>query len=116
MIAMPEKTPAYLPEVCPECGAKVWHRFSRIDPMSWTEADFLKEHEVNEETHVVRPRNCTCTADKICENCQPIDSIIINAVIEVSMKKLVDEFINGEFSGSVPVGVIQGPPGSTEKP
>lgn len=48
-MAMPDKTPAYLPENCPHCGAKVWHRLSRLQSMSWTEADFLAEYEVDEE-------------------------------------------------------------------
>ena len=33
-IPMPERTPAYAPEACPHCGAKVWHRFSRLEPKS----------------------------------------------------------------------------------
>lgn len=47
-LAVPDKTPAYLPENCPHCGAKVWHRISRVDPISWTDADFLVEHDVDE--------------------------------------------------------------------
>lgn len=41
--------PAYRAENCPHCGQRVWHRFSRFDPMSWTEADFLAEHVVDQE-------------------------------------------------------------------
>lgn len=55
-MAMPDRTPAYLPEACPHCGARVWHRFSRVEPMSWTEADFLAEHEVDEETRQITAR------------------------------------------------------------
>ncbi len=53
---MPDKTPAYLPEDCPHCGAKVWHKLSRVDPTSWTEADFLAEFEVDLETKCINPR------------------------------------------------------------
>ncbi|HRE44831.1 MAG TPA: hypothetical protein PKY87_12805 [Terricaulis sp.] len=42
--------PAYEREKCPHCGAVVWHKHSRIDPESWTEAAFLAEHNVDEET------------------------------------------------------------------
>lgn len=52
-IAMPDKTPAYFPEDCPHCGAKVWHRLSRVESMSWTEADFLLEYEVDAENRKV---------------------------------------------------------------
>lgn len=55
-LPMPDKTPAYLPEDCPHCGAKVWHRFSRVDPMSWLEADFLAEFDVDMEKKSVEPK------------------------------------------------------------
>jgi hypothetical protein len=55
-IAVPDKTPAYLPESCPHCGAKVWHVVSRIDPISYTEADFLKRYHVDFETQTVTKR------------------------------------------------------------
>ena len=54
MIPMPDETPAYGPDICTNCGAKVWHLFSRIDPQSWTEEDFLREHEVDENARTVR--------------------------------------------------------------
>lgn len=49
-LAVPDRTPAYLPETCPHCGARVWHKLSRTDPESWTEAEFLRLHDVNEAT------------------------------------------------------------------
>lgn len=55
-IAMPDKTPVYWPEDCPHCGAKVWHRLSRVDPQSWTEAEFLAEFEVDEATKMIRAK------------------------------------------------------------
>lgn len=55
-IAMPDRTPVYCPEDCPHCGAKVWHRLSRAEPMSWTEADFLDEFDVDLETRQITPK------------------------------------------------------------
>jgi len=52
-IVEPEKTPAYLPEDCPHCGARVWHVLSKAFPKSYLEADFLNEYEVNEESKTV---------------------------------------------------------------
>lgn len=53
------KLPAYASETCPHCGATVWHKFSRWDPISWTEEDFLKEFEIDPETKMVKPREKT---------------------------------------------------------
>jgi hypothetical protein len=59
---MPEKTPAYFPEDCPHCGAKVWHRLSRVQSTSWAEADFLKEHEVDSEARTIFAKPGTAAA------------------------------------------------------
>lgn len=56
-LGVPERTPAYAPEDCPHCGAKVWHVFSRVDPETYLEAEFLAKYEINEATHVVRERD-----------------------------------------------------------
>jgi hypothetical protein len=48
--------PVYSPEICPYCGVKVWHKFSRVDPESWTDDDFRKEFDVDEEKRHVLPR------------------------------------------------------------
>lgn len=53
---VPDKTPAYFSENCPHCGAKVWHRLSRVDPMSWTEADFLAEHDIDDEAKTIKAK------------------------------------------------------------
>lgn len=45
------------PEDCPHCGARVWHKFSRVDPCSWTEKDFLADWIVDDETKSIKPRN-----------------------------------------------------------
>lgn len=46
--------PSFEKEACPHCGATVWHRHSRIEPASWTEADFLAEFVVDEVTREIR--------------------------------------------------------------
>lgn len=56
-IAVPDKTPAYWKENCPNCGAVVWHRLSRLDPQTWTEAQFLAEHTIDEATKQIREIN-----------------------------------------------------------
>jgi hypothetical protein len=56
-IELPEETPAYAPEDCPACGAKVWHRFSRVNPMSWKEDDFLAEYIVDGFSRTIEERN-----------------------------------------------------------
>lgn len=61
-LAMPAKTPAYVPEDCPHCGAKVWHRLSRVESMSWTETDFLAEYDVDAATRIVTPKPGTDAA------------------------------------------------------
>lgn len=55
-MALPDCTPAYERILCPTCERPVWYRLSRIDPMAWTEADFLAEHELDETTRQVRGR------------------------------------------------------------
>lgn len=55
-LTMPDKTPAYLPDDCPHCGAKVWHRLSRVQSTSWTEADFLAEHDVDFDAKTIKAK------------------------------------------------------------
>ena len=35
---------------CPHCGTKCWHYLSSTTPDSWTDEDFKKEYDVDEET------------------------------------------------------------------
>lgn len=68
-LAMPTEAPGYaaLPaysrEECPHCGAIVWHRFSRWDPMSWTELDFLAEHTVDLGRRIIKAKPGTEAAE-----------------------------------------------------
>ncbi|MES1995571.1 MAG: hypothetical protein V4522_15875 [Pseudomonadota bacterium] len=55
-LSMPDKSPAYMPEDCPHCRAKVWHRLSRVESASWIEADFLAEHDVDVSAKTVIPK------------------------------------------------------------
>ena len=52
---MPEKTPAYDLEEC-DCGKKVWHVFSKIEPMSYLEKDFLEKYDVDYENRIVNKK------------------------------------------------------------
>jgi hypothetical protein len=61
-LAMPAKTPAYLPEDCPHCGAKVWHRLSRVESVSWTDVDFLAEHDIDMEARKITAKPGTDAA------------------------------------------------------
>ena len=55
-LPMPDRTPAYEKEACPHCGVTVWHRYSRLDPQSWTEDVFMAEFIVDEATGTIRRR------------------------------------------------------------
>lgn len=64
MIALPDvPLPKYAKDICEHCSATVWHRFSRVDPQSWTEADFLAEHDIDETTKTIKPREGACCPD-----------------------------------------------------
>jgi hypothetical protein len=52
-LAVPDRTPAYARLECDTCKRPVWYRFSRVDPMAWTEADFLAAHVVDPETKTI---------------------------------------------------------------
>lgn len=53
MIGVPENAPGFVREECPHCGSAVWHWLSRLDPESWTEAEFLEKHTIDPETKSV---------------------------------------------------------------
>lgn len=48
--------PRFAPDTCEHCGAAVWHRFSRVNPASWTDAQFRSEFDVDDATKTVRPK------------------------------------------------------------
>ena len=53
---MPERGGGYAPHDCTHCGAKLWTRFSRLRPETWTDADFRREFMVDDEKRTVVPR------------------------------------------------------------
>ncbi len=55
-LTMPDNAPGFAKEDCPHCGAVIWHWFSRVDPMSYTEAGFLARFDVDDETRSITPR------------------------------------------------------------
>lgn len=46
--------PCFERHVCEECGVVLWTLHTRLFPETWTEADFLKEYDVDETTKAVR--------------------------------------------------------------
>jgi hypothetical protein len=51
------ETPLIQREICPHCGALVWHKLSRFDPESWTDDGFRALYDVNDETKAVTLKN-----------------------------------------------------------
>lgn len=47
------RLPAFAQDTCSGCGRIVWVRFSRVDPVAYTEADFLARYVVDEETQQI---------------------------------------------------------------
>lgn len=57
MLAFPAGAlPRFAPDTCEACGGAVWHRFSRVDPESWTDAVFRAAFEVDDEAKTIKPR------------------------------------------------------------
>lgn len=55
-LVMPDKTPAWQREECPHCGAPVWHQKSRVECLTWLEADFLELYHVDFEKGIIEPK------------------------------------------------------------
>ena len=53
------RLPAYSKETCDGCGRIVWVKYSRADPVAFTEADFHREHEIDEATREIKVRGET---------------------------------------------------------
>lgn len=43
-----------VPHTCEHCGAKVWTRFSRINPKTWTDKEFREEFDVDDVAKAVK--------------------------------------------------------------
>ncbi len=57
MRILPDKPlPIFSKETCPGCGRTIWLYYSRVDPKAYTEADFAKDWQVDEETKNIKPR------------------------------------------------------------
>lgn len=81
--SMPDRSPAYLPEDCPHCGARVWHRFSRVQSTSWTEADFLTEHDVDMTARKVTPKPGT-EAERFDRMCADLGKAVDEGKVDLS--------------------------------
>lgn len=42
---------------CETCHRVIWTRYSRLDPWSMTEAEFLAAYEVDEATRTIQPKS-----------------------------------------------------------
>lgn len=56
-LGMPDRSGTYAREFCPHCATPVWHKFSRIQSCTWTEEEFLKLYEIDDETKQIREKN-----------------------------------------------------------
>jgi len=51
-----DKCPAFQKIICEKCKRVFWEKHSRINPEGFTEEDFYKKYEVNEETREIKER------------------------------------------------------------
>ena len=56
VMEVPAVTPVYTLTSCPNCLRLVWYRLSRIDPMAWTEEEFLLTHKVDHELRIIKEK------------------------------------------------------------
>jgi hypothetical protein len=55
MINIPDiPMPAFFQHDCEGCGMTMWTKFSRVDPESYTEENFIKEYTIDEKTKQIR--------------------------------------------------------------
>jgi hypothetical protein len=56
--AIPEghRLPLWSKEICDGCKRVVWVKYSRVDPIVYSEDDFNKEFEIDEATKQIKPR------------------------------------------------------------
>lgn len=50
------RTGAYERRICDSCNKTSWLYHSRVDPHSYTDEDFKKLYDVNEETKTIRKK------------------------------------------------------------
>jgi hypothetical protein len=57
MFELPDKPlPVVMPLTCDGCGRRIWYKFSRVDPMAWTDEGFREEWEIDEETKSIKKK------------------------------------------------------------
>ena len=107
-ISMPE-TSGFSKEKCPHCGATVWHRMSRFDPATWTEAEFLERFEINEDTKSIVDKEAR--AEKEALDAMPLElrkivETTINEVAKMAADEWLERFMYGNQSANrKPVGL-----------
>ncbi len=52
--AMPDKSPAFLKGVCPNCKKDYWLKASRIQSTAYTEEEFFRNYEIDEKTRSIK--------------------------------------------------------------
>lgn len=57
MLEVPEQTPVFRRHTCDACQQPMWTKISRVDPVSWTEEAFLREHEIDHATRRITPKS-----------------------------------------------------------
>lgn len=104
-LSMPDQTPTFAKENCPHCGELVWHKFSRIEPQSFTEAQFLDEYEVDDESMSIT-RKCS-------KHISPDLREFMNRAADAAAKGIVADFedrvINGPIHGGPSYGILGKP-------
>lgn len=107
-ISMPE-TAGFSRENCPHCGSVVWHRLSRFEPSSWTEADFLEAYEVDEKSKKVvdkRERDAKALFDAMPPELRKIVETTTDKVVKMASDELIDILMYGDRSANrKPVGL-----------
>lgn len=87
-------TPVIQREICPHCGALVWHKLSRLDPESWTDVEFRKFYDVNDETKVAKPKGYEPIGDV-----NPAVQALMTAAMDRAAQAMADGINNDLMTG-----------------
>lgn len=55
-LARDRPLPCFEKVECESCKKWYWLKHSRVDPEAWTDEEFRKLYEINEETKAIKPR------------------------------------------------------------
>ena len=54
--AVPDASPKFIRDACPDCQQVVWRKLSRLTPEAFTEQDFQNRYTVDEATKIITVR------------------------------------------------------------